>query len=88
MIRSLVLRCVCILATLGLCSVSCNDDEEVVPDTEATTTTTDCDGGTQIEKVVCLSNQFLATLSSSQKSSAVITLNLANAKRWSNLPCG
>lgn len=51
-------------------------------------TTTGCDSETGVAKVVCLANTFLATLSSTEKASALITLNLTNAKRWSNLPCG
>jgi hypothetical protein len=49
---------------------------------------TDCSGETGVAKVVCLANAFLATLSTSQQSSVVQTLNLTNAKLWSNLPCG
>lgn len=51
-------------------------------------TTTDCSSVTGVAKVVCLANAFLNTLSTSQKASVVLTLNLTNAKRWSNLPCG
>jgi hypothetical protein len=47
-----------------------------------------CSSLTGVAKVVCLANEFLATLSASQQSTVVIALNLANAKRWSNLPCG
>ncbi|MBE7174165.1 MAG: DUF3500 domain-containing protein [Williamsia sp.] len=50
-------------------------------------TSTDCSTATGVAKVVCLANAFLATLSTTQQSQVVITLNLANAKRWSNLPC-
>ena len=53
-----------------------------------TTVSTECSSATGVAKVVCLANAFLATLSSTQKSSVVLTLNLTNAKRWSNLPCG
>ena len=53
-----------------------------------TTATTDCSGETGVAKVVCLANAFLATLTTTQQESAVQTLNLANAKLWSNLPCG
>ena len=52
------------------------------------TTTTDCASATGAAKVVCLANAFLATLSTTQQASVVLTLNLTNAKRWSNLPCG
>jgi len=51
-------------------------------------TATDCSSSTGVAKVVCLANAFLATLSTTQQASVVLTLNLANAKLWSNLPCG
>ena len=51
-------------------------------------TATDCSSSTGVAKVVCLANAFLATLSSTQQASVVQTLNLTNAKLWSNLPCG
>jgi hypothetical protein len=41
-----------------------------------------------VSKVVELANAFLATLSTSQQSTVVLSLNLTNAKKWSNLPCG
>lgn len=52
------------------------------------TTSTDCSSLTGVAKIVCLANNFLATLSSTQQASVVLALNLTNAKRWSNLPCG
>lgn len=58
-------------------------------DFTVSTTTSDCaSASTQIENLVCLANAFMNTLSTSQKSSVVVTYNLTNAKRWSNLPCG
>jgi hypothetical protein len=51
-------------------------------------TATDCSSSTGVAKVVCLANAFLATLSTAQQDSVVETLDLANAKLWSNLPCG
>jgi hypothetical protein len=55
----------------------------------AASTTTGCSTSTTIaSKVVCLANAFLATLTTTQQASVVLTLNLSNAKRWSNLPCG
>jgi hypothetical protein len=51
-------------------------------------TATDCSSSTGVAKVVCLANAFLATLSTTQQASVVQTLNLTNAKLWSNLPCG
>ncbi|MGC4103228.1 DUF3500 domain-containing protein [Ferruginibacter sp.] len=50
-------------------------------------TTASCSSLSGVAKVVCLANTFLATLSTSQQSTVVLTLNLTNAKRWSNLPC-
>ncbi|MDR6562774.1 MULTISPECIES: DUF3500 domain-containing protein [unclassified Arcicella] len=55
--------------------------------------TTSGTGGTgtttgSVSQVVELANAFLATLSTSQQSSVVLALNLTNAKKWSNLPCG
>lgn len=51
-------------------------------------TTSSCTSLTGVAKVVCLANEFLATLTSTQQASVVLALNLTNAKRWSNLPCG
>jgi hypothetical protein len=55
----------------------------------ATTGTTGCStSGTIASQVVCLAQTFLATLSTTQQASVVLTLNKTNALRWSNLPCG
>jgi len=51
-------------------------------------TATDCSSETGVAKVVCLANTFLAMLTTAQQDSVVQTLDLANAKLWSNLPCG
>ncbi|CAD0000628.1 DUF3500 domain-containing protein [Flavobacterium salmonis] len=51
-------------------------------------TSVDCSTATGVTKVVCLANTFLATLTTTQQTSVVLTLNLSIAKRWSNLPCG
>lgn len=64
------------------CSIS------LTVDSTATTTTSSCSTTSGVANVVCLANAFLATLTSTQKSTVVIDLTLANAKRWSNLPCG
>jgi len=48
---------------------------------------TDCSTSTGVAKVVCLANAFLATLTTTQQASVILTLNLSNAERWSNLPC-
>jgi hypothetical protein len=53
------------------------------------TASTGCSTSSSIaSKVVCLANEFLATLSTAQQASVVLTLNKSNAIRWSNLPCG
>ena len=52
-----------------------------------TASTTNCSSLSGVDKVVCLANAFLATLSTTQQAQVVIALNLTNAKRWSNLPC-
>ncbi|WP_228450779.1 DUF3500 domain-containing protein [Chryseolinea soli] len=78
-------------ATTGKITVTVDGQSvETTDDFTVTTTssTSDCGSATtQIEKLVCLANTFLGTLTSTQQSSVVITLNLTNAKRWSNLPC-
>ncbi|HVM89052.1 MAG TPA: DUF3500 domain-containing protein [Puia sp.] len=53
----------------------------------ASTASNSCSTETGVAQVVCLANAFLATLTSDQKTAAVIDLTLANAERWSNLPC-
>lgn len=55
--------------------------------TVVTATASNCTSLSGIDKIVCLANAFVSTLSASQQSQVVIALNLTNAKRWSNLPC-
>jgi len=55
--------------------------------TVSATTTTSCGSVSGVGKVVCLANAFLATLTTSQQTQVQVTLDLTNAKRWSNLPC-
>jgi hypothetical protein len=50
--------------------------------------TSSCSSLSGVEKLVCLCNEFLATLTTTQQASVVLTLNLTNAKKWSNLPGG
>ena len=68
--------------------VSCNTDDTIIPTPAGTYTASDCSGKTGVEKIVCLSNNFLASLSSTQQTTAVNTLNLTNAQKWYNLPEG
>jgi hypothetical protein len=79
-------------ATTGKIVVSVNSNSTVATSTSdfkvTTATTSDCSSATTVvQKVVCLAEAFKATLSTSQITSLEITLNLTNAKRWSNLPC-
>ena len=48
---------------------------------------TSCSSLSGVSKIVCLANNFLASLSATQQASVILPLNLTNAKRWSNLPC-
>ncbi|GAB2526567.1 DUF3500 domain-containing protein [Spirosoma aerophilum] len=52
-----------------------------------TATTTSC-GSTGVAQIVCLSEAFKATLSSTQVSTLQLTYTKANAQKWSNLPAG
>lgn len=64
-------------------ATSCKDDDDTV------TPTVDCSSATtQVEKVVCAAEAFMATLSTSQQSTVVLDLNKTNAAKWSNLPGG
>jgi hypothetical protein len=82
-----ILKSIAIFATVTVLISSCSTDDTVTTST-TTYTTSDCSAKTGVEKVVCLSNNFLASLSSSQATSAVNTLNLSNAQKWYNLPEG
>ena len=80
-------------ALAALIALSChksNDSSSSSSSTSDTTSTasSECSSATGVAKVVCLADAFLATLSSTQKSTVILDLNLTNAKRWSNLPCG
>lgn len=78
-------------ASSGTASFAVNFDGQSCTFTvtvKAVTSVTGCDDVSGVQKVVCLANAFLNTLSATQQSSVVLTLNLTNAKRWSNLPCG
>src|SRR4051812_15677944 len=80
------------ITTIAFACKKSNDSTDSTTTTTTTDTTTtvstECSSATGVDKVVCLANAFLATLSSTQKTTVVLTLNLTNAKRWSNLPCG
>lgn len=79
-----------LLVFFGACSSSGDDTDTATTGTTTgtTTTTSDCTSATGVAKVVCLANNYLATLSTSQQTTSVNTLSLTNAKNWSNLPEG
>ena len=89
--RTLLLCITIVLITTAIliaCKKSSSGSTTTTTTTTDTTTASDCSGETGVAKVVCLANAFLATLSTAQQDSVVETLDLANAKLWSNLPCG
>lgn len=47
-----------------------------------------CDALSGVEKLVCLADEFKATLSAAQVTTLQIDRTLVNAKKWSNLPVG
>ncbi len=57
-------------------------------DDDTTVTTTECDNLTGIEQLVCLAENYLASLSSTQLSEAQLTYSVSTAQQWSNLPAG
>lgn len=76
-------------ATSGIAAfaISFGDQSCTLSLTVNSAATTSCTSLSGVAKIVCLANAFIATLTSSQQSQVVLTLNLTNAKRWSNLPC-
>jgi hypothetical protein len=53
------------------------------------TASTDCTtASSTAEKVVCLANVFIATLTTAQQTTLISDYTKANAIKWSNLPCG
>jgi hypothetical protein len=81
----------CILATAII--IACKKSSGTSSSTTTTTTTdtttsSSCSADTGVSRIVCLAQAFLSTLSTAQQDSVVQTLDLANAKLWSNLPCG
>jgi len=81
---ALLISFVC--ASLIVTATSCKKKSD--SDSSSTTyTASSCTDLSGVAKIVCLADNFLSTLSTSQQSQVVISLTLANAKRWSNLPC-
>lgn len=86
------------LAVIGvMVAVACSKSDSTSSSGSTDTTSSGSSGTTDTStstssasaaRVVVLADSFLSTLSSSQQSSVVLDLNLTNAKRWSNLPCG
>lgn len=81
-----ILKSFAILTIVSIFIFSCSTDDDTSTDTSSNITTTDCSSSTGVDKVVCLANNYLATLSTTQQTTSVNTLNLTNAKKWSNLP--
>lgn len=72
----------CVLA-FASCSKSSDDaSTDITP----SGTVTDCGTKTGVAKVVCLAENFKATLSASQITTLQLEYNATNAKKWSNLP--
>ena len=72
------------LFTLG-CKTSATDDPNPTS-TAGTGTIKDCSSLTGLAKVVCLAENFKATLSSSQLTTMQLDYSKTNAVKWSNLP--
>jgi hypothetical protein len=85
--KQMVLLISIVSASLIATTISCKKKSDSDSST-STYASTDCSSLSGVAKIVCLANNFLSTLSSAQQSQVVIALTLANAKRWSNLPCG
>lgn len=57
--------------------------------TVITEATSSCEDATTVgEKVVCLANEFIASLSTTQANAVQLDFSATNAVRWSNLPGG
>lgn len=82
----IILKSFAIVTLITVSVSSCGKDEVTSGSSTTTTTTTDCSTTSGVAKVVCLANNYLATLSTTQQTTSINTLNLTNAKKWSNLP--
>ena len=72
---------------IALLIVSCKDTSTVDPGTSTPTgTVKDCSSLTGIAKLICLSENVKATLSSSQVASLQLNYSKADALKWSNFP--
>lgn len=80
------------LLTMGVFGACSNTSEEPIEDDETedvVVDTSDCDVTTIVgEKVVCLANKFIASLSTTQANTVSLSFTKAAAIRWSNLPGG
>jgi hypothetical protein len=89
-----------ILMVISFGMASCKKDSSKSSSTTSSSTTTStatntglgtadstgCPTSTGASKVTCLAQAFLATLTTTQQTSVELSLTLANAKNWSNLP--
>ncbi|MCB0633418.1 MAG: DUF3500 domain-containing protein [Saprospiraceae bacterium] len=78
-------------ATSGYITVTV-DGSTATSESEFTVTTdatSNCDEATTVgEKVVCLANEFIASLTSTQANTVQLDFTATNAVKWSNLPGG
>jgi hypothetical protein len=78
-------------AVLASCKKNGSTEETTTAASGSTTSTAaatlNC-SGTTVEQIVCASSTFIASLSTAQQASAVLSYNSSNAVKWSNLPCG
>ena len=75
-----------ITATYAGNSTYASSTSSSVSVTITSSSSSDCSSYTGTPLVVCLSEAFYATLSTTQQSSVVLSYTLANAEVWSNLP--
>lgn len=76
-----------LLLGIGVFLSSCNNDDDTsTTTTDDTVVITSCESLSGIEKIVCLSNAFKATLTSTQLASVQLDYSKTNAVRWSNFP--
>lgn len=80
------------LLTMCLASLlfSCSKKDSTSSDTTTTTTTDTSSSSTTygVSALVTAANTFYASLTTTQKASVQLSYTVANAIKWSNLPCG
>lgn len=72
--------------TVAVDGITASSDSDF---TVTTTASANCDEATgTVARIVCLANEFIASLSSTQASTVQLDFTASNAVRWSNLPGG